>query len=83
MILISVSLLMLGCASPYAWKDLGDGHGMRGWAGIPLAQSAAYAASQRQPSVYVPSAPVYMPQVQVPVVQPMQIPQQAPWVPIP
>jgi hypothetical protein len=30
----------MGCAaSPYAWKDLGDGQGMHGWAGIPLRQS--------------------------------------------
>ena len=46
-VVLSVMLLG-GCAvSPYAWKDLGDGEGMRGWAGIPLKDSMAYAAAMQ------------------------------------
>jgi hypothetical protein len=47
---ITAILLAAGlsaCAtSPNAWKDLGDGEGMRGWAGIPLKYTVPLAAAQ-------------------------------------
>jgi hypothetical protein len=42
--MILIVMALSGCAtSPYAWQDLGDGMGMRGYAGIPLRQSVPYA----------------------------------------
>lgn len=65
--------LLWGCAaSPYAWKDLGDGEGMRGYAGIPLrysvpvALAAGMASYEPQyvapvPQFYEPYQPMYSP----------------------
>jgi hypothetical protein len=83
--LIPLALLtMTGCAaSPYAWKDLGDGEGMRGWAGIPLrysvpaslaagAQAAGNAAANYQPSNIPPvNVPSFNPEPITPI--PVQV----------
>ena len=74
--LITLALLtMTGCAaSPYAWKDLGDGEGMRGWAGIPLRYSVPMALANGLQS-YGAAASNYQPTpVVIPQYQPMNAP---------
>jgi hypothetical protein len=94
-----IALLSAGCAtSPVAWKDLGDGQGMRGWAGIPLKDTMPLAAAQQQnaqlrqiaqstrrmeQAAQLQALQPYITPPQRVYVQPMHIPAPAPWVPIP
>jgi hypothetical protein len=50
MIAVTALAMLTSCASPNAWKDLNDGQGLRGWAGIPLRESMpmGIAALQQQ-----------------------------------
>jgi hypothetical protein len=97
--LTAVALISAGCAtSPNAWRDLNDGQGMRGWAGIPLKDSVPLALAQglkqtgnsMQQRHYAtgidplaPGSPINPVYTQpMPTVQPMQIPPPTPWVPI-
>jgi hypothetical protein len=62
LLLIAIATLYGCAANPYAWKDLGDGQGMRGWAGIPLQYSvpvALAAGSQGYSNCRTPN-PVYV-----------------------
>jgi hypothetical protein len=72
-----VALFCAGC-SPYAFKDLGDGRGVRGAMGYPIGEAtAAIAAAQASRPIYVqPSYPQYVPMYQTPQLQGAVIPQQ-------